>query len=172
MMDYDKYRTRGAYHYQMYEKGEPAWYKKCVDKCVEFCKGPTLDVGCGEGLVVEKIMENGFDAVGIDNDPTAIELSQVPTMLHDLSYPLPGSWEYMVCLNVIEHLEHPEAIKRIFNHNITKAAIIITDIPQEHPSPYHIKEFDPYELKQLFHTRKVKHFYVDDEFHGVEVYKT
>lgn len=168
-IDYDKYRTRGAYHYEWY-KTEP-WYRACVDKCVEFCKGSTLDVGCGEGLIVEKINENG-NAFGIDNDPEAIRLANdLRVQLHDLYKPIVGKFEYMVCLNVIEHLEHPEAIKRIFDRNITKAAIIITDMPQKNPSPYHVKEFTPYELKQMFHTRKVVPFKIDDNFHGIEVYK-
>lgn len=175
MKDYDKYRTRGAYHYDWYVKKDPEWYRKCVDKCVEFCKGSTLDVGCGDGVVTNLIAQN-YDATGVDFDHTAIDLAKMNAsrgsyIVHNLEDPLKGKWQYMVCLNVIEHLENPEAIKRIFNRNIAKAAIIITDVPQEHPSPYHIKEFTPYELKQMFHTRKVKHFYIDEEFHGIEVYK-
>lgn len=168
---FDKYRTKGAYHYEWY-KTEP-WYKACVDKCVEFCEGSTLDLGCGEGLVVDLLTQKGLEATGIDNEQSAIDLAdpELDVRLGSVYDQFHGKWEYMVCLNVIEHLEHPERIKEIFNRNITKAAIIITDVPQEHPSPYHVKEFSPYELKQMFHTRKVKAFKIDDNFHGIEVYK-
>lgn len=172
-MSFNKYRLRGAYHFSWY-KTEP-WYKACVDRCVEFCKGSTLDVGCGDGLVTKMILDKGYLAVGIDNDKVGVSLAVEHAFakvanLEDLKLSN-VKFEYMVCLNVIEHLEHPEVIKKIFNRNITKAAIIITDVPQEHPSPYHVKEFSPYELKQMFHTRKVKPFKIDDNFHGIEVYK-
>lgn len=172
--EFNKYKTRGAYHYDWYKTEH--WYKACVDRCVEFCKGSTLDVGCGDGVVSKLISERGYEVLGIDNDQTGLELAadnapKAQFRLMDIKPIHPDKWEYMVCLNVIEHLEDPEAIKRIFNRNITKAAIIITDMPQEHPSPYHIKEFSPYELKQMFHTRKVKSFKIDDNFHGIEVYK-
>lgn len=181
-MDFDKYQTRGAYHYQWYNSGEPDWYKKCVDRCLSFCSrnniadyNNVLDVGCGDGLVSDLLYDNGFDVTGIDNDETAIQLArehgQGVFRLEDINKPFKGRWELMVCLNVIEHLEDPEAIKRIFDRNITKAAIIITDMPQKNPSPYHVKEFTPYELKQMFHTRKVVPFKIDDNFHGIEVYK-
>lgn len=176
-MIFDKYATRGAYHYDWY-KTEP-WYKACVDRCVDFCKGSTLDVGCGDGLVTVKLREAGNEVCGIDNDRIAIELAKdkdeygwgLDFELADINSPIKGKWEYMVCLNVIEHLEDPNVIKRIFNRNITKAAIIITDMPQKQPSKYHVKEYSPYELKQLFHTRKVVGFQIDDNFHGVEIYK-
>lgn len=169
-MIFDKYKTRGAYHYDWY-KNNTFDYKDCVDKCVEFCKGSTLDVGCGEGLIVEKIVQNGFNAEGIDNSPDAVGLSGGFASLHDINKPLKGKWEYMVCLNVIEHLEKPERIKEIFNRNITKAAIIITDIPQGELPPEHFKEYTPYELKQMFHTRKVVPFRIGKDFHGIKVYK-
>lgn len=171
---FDKYQEKGAYHWDWYRNQE--WYRKCVDRCADFCKGSTLDVGCGDGVVSYKIAVKGFDVLGIDDNPTAIEFATAYNpygkfKAQDLNEKIKGKWEYMVCLNVIEHLERPERIKEIFNNNITKAAIIITDVPQEKPSKYHVKEFTPYELKQMFHTRKVIPFKIDDNFHGIEVYK-
>lgn len=172
-MDFDKYRNIGAYHYDWYNDPNYAWYKECVDKCVDFCEGSTLDLGCGEGLVVDMLNRKGIEATGIELEQSAVDLSDPELDIRQGSvYDLfMGKWEYMVCLNVIEHLERPERIKQIFDQNITKAAIIITDEPQENPSSYHIKEFSPNELKQLFYTRKVKSFRIDDNFHGIEVYK-
>lgn len=175
MTAFDKYKTKGAYHYDWYQT-QP-WYKACVDRCVQFCDGSTLDVGCGDGLVCHLLAHNGRQVTGIDDNAEGIALAidkahpDAEFLLQGVDEPLQGKWEYMVCLNVIEHLENPDAIKRIFNQNITKAMIIITDEPQEHPSPYHTKEYSPYELKQLFHTRKVIPFRIDENFHGIEVYK-
>ncbi len=175
MTDFNKYKTRGAYHYNWYENNTFD-YKDCVDTCVDFCKGSTLDVGCGDGVVSKLVSEQGHDVLGIDNDQTGLEFAadnapEAQFRLMDIKPIHPDKWEYMVCLNVIEHLEKPELIKQIFNRNITKAAIIITDIPQGDLPPEHVHEFTPYELKQMFHTRKVVPFRIGKDFHGIKVYK-
>lgn len=173
-MIFDKYRTLGAYHYDWYNSGKPEWYKKAVDRCVEFCKGATLDVGCGDGVVLDKLLEAGIPASGIDNDPYAIRLCNERGLIaypYDIAKTMPLHADYMVCLNVIEHLENPGNIKRIFKNNIAKAAIIITDMPQDEPSKYHVQEFTPYQLRRMFSRYKVKWFKIDDNFHGIEVYK-
>lgn len=175
MKAFDKYKLRGAYHYDWY-KNNTFNYKDCVDKCVEFAKGDTLDVGCGDGVVCRLVKDNGHSVIGIDNNGEALNLANqkcpdIEFMLNNIEEPLSGKWEYMVCLDVIEHLENPQAIKRIFNRNITKAAIIITDIPGKVTDPYHVHEFTMYELRQMFHTRKVKAFKIGENFHGIEVWK-
>lgn len=173
-MKFDKYRERGAYHYDWY-KNNAFDYKDCVDKCVEFCKGSTLDVGCGDGLVTKMILDKGYLAVGIDNDKVGVSLAieNAFAKLADLQdFKLSNvKFEYMVCLNVIEHLENPEVIKQIFDNNITKAAIIITDIPQGELPPEHFKEYTPEELKQMFAEWKAEPFKIGKDFHGVKVYK-
>lgn len=171
-MDFDKYRTRGAYHYDWY-KTNKFNYRDCVDKCVEFCKGSTLDLGCGEGVVVGLLEENGIEATGIEIEQSAVDLAdpQLDIRQGSVYDSFMGKWEYMVSLNVIEHLEHPEAIKQIFENNISKAAIIITDIPQLLLSRYHVHEFTPEELKDMFSEYKTKSFKIGKDFHGIEVYK-
>lgn len=167
---FPKYKERGAYHYDWY-KDNTFNYRDCVDKCVEFCKGPTLDIGAGEGLIVEKLLARGISAVGYDNDLDAVALSDSKVAKVDITRPFSGKWEYMVCLNVIEHLEDQDIIKKIFNKHIIKAAIIITDLPGQNLGKFHTKELSPYELSQLFYTRKVKRFNIGYSFHGIEVYK-
>lgn len=174
-MNFDKYETRGSYHYQWYEDNTFN-YKDCVDKCVKFCQGSTLDVGCGDG-VVTNLIGMKYIANGIDSSPMGIRYAiqagtQLATfMIADLYGKIKGKWEYMVCLDVIEHLERPERIKEIFKKNITKGAIIITDIPQKTLSEYHVHEFTPKELLDIFSDYKVEHFKVGKDFHGVKVYK-
>lgn len=124
MNTFNKYRTKGAYHWDWYETED--WYKRCVDECVKFCKGDTLDVGCGDGLLLSKLPEG---SLGIDSDPDAIRLAREKGLkvfeggIEDYSI---GNWDYMACLNVIEHLDNPLALKRWIRDNILKGAIIIT----------------------------------------------
>jgi 2-polyprenyl-3-methyl-5-hydroxy-6-metoxy-1,4-benzoquinol methylase len=179
-MSFNKYKERGAYHYGWYET-EP-WYKLCVDRVVEFCKGSTLDVGCGDGLVARRIADTGLRFIrGIDSDETAIALARqndggwedLYFDVHDLNRDLPdeSKYSYMACLNVIEHLPDPKGLVRLFNQTITKAGIIITDYPQENPSSHHVREYTPAELADLFKEWRVVPFKINDDFHGVEVYK-
>lgn len=153
-MKFTKYQERGAYHYKWYYEDKLDWYVKCVDRVVEFCKGPTLDVGCGEGLLTNKLPKG---SIGFDDDPLAIQLSlehvydTLRCFLVDLyEVPIEGAWEYLACLNVIEHLERPERIVEIFRDNITKAGIIITDEARATPGKFHIHEFTIDELMDLF----------------------
>lgn len=188
-MSFDKYKTRGAYHYQWYEDNTFD-YRDCVDACVEFCRGSTIDVGGGDGVIAKIIKDNGSHSLVLDNSQDALNLlfnidSEVWFVFTDLEdkksireaindpkdlAPYP-KYDYMCALNVIEHLEHPENLKYIFDRFVTKAAIIITDIPQGDLPPEHIHEFTPDELKQIFNMYKVVPFSIGKYFHGIEIYK-
>jgi 2-polyprenyl-3-methyl-5-hydroxy-6-metoxy-1,4-benzoquinol methylase len=76
--------------------------------------GPkVLDVGCGEGISLEKLTGMFGQAEGIDLDPVNVEicrregLSARQASVYDLPYP---TSEFDSCLfsEVIEHLERPE----------------------------------------------------------------
>lgn len=135
MSTFNKYRLKGAYHYDWYET-EP-WYKECVDTVVGFCEGDTIDVGCGDGLLAKKIAEKGWSCVGIDPDPHAIELAKKygrPALfqklaLDDATYELFArlqTIEYLACLNVIEHLDRPQGLIEMIHRTISEGAIIMT----------------------------------------------
>lgn len=180
-MKFDKYQKNGAYHYDWYDDPNYAWYKECVDRCVEFCKGETLDLGCGEGLVSQLIYENGFDQVGIDNSHEAVSLAHPELDIRhgDIENDIfAGSWEYLCCLNVIEHLKSPQRIIDIINGVITKGAIIITDKATDRPGRYHEHEYTKEELLDTFKEFKPKYFEINSTefgkpiaFIGVEIRK-
>ncbi len=48
----------------------PSYYKKAV----RYARGRVLDIGCGAGRHAIPLQEKGFDVVGIDNSPLAIEV--------------------------------------------------------------------------------------------------
>lgn len=174
-MIFNKYKERGAYHYDWY-KDNTFGYKDLVDSVVAFCKGHTLDVGCGDGVVANLLASKGYQVVGIDNDKEGLILARDSNgkalfQEHDIAWPLDGTWDYMACLNVIEHLENPKDIARIFKENIRKAAIIITD--EAHPTlgKYHTHEFTKNELMDLFKDYKPEYFEPAKGFIGVKVWK-
>lgn len=184
-MKFDKYRKNGAYHYEWYDDPNYAWYKECVDRVVDFCKGSTLDVGGGDGVVASKIIENGYIAIVADKDEQARLLCEKKDIAFnlididkfgfkkDLMQP-----EYMACLNTIEHLEKPENLKRIIRDNVTKGAIIITDKKTDRKGRYHEKEYSIEELVEVFKEFNLKPFEINSTefskpiiFIGVEITK-
>lgn len=175
MSTFNKYRTKGAYHWDWYETED--WYKQCVDECVKFCKGETLDVGCGDGLLLSKLPPG---SMGIDPDPDAIRLAaqkgmEMKSIVESSVYtPVDRSFPYMACLNVIEHLDRPEVLKGVVRDHVTKGAIIITidwqggAFGEDHKHEYTYKE-----LLEFFKEFKPEGFRLKDypEWIGVKIRK-
>ena len=75
-----------------------------------------LDVGCSSGYLARPLAERGCTVVGIEQDPTAAALARevceqvlvgdVETM--DLPFK-PGSFDVVLCGDLLEHLRDPEA---------------------------------------------------------------
>lgn len=180
---FDKYEKFGAYHYDWYDDPNYAWYKVCVDRCVEFCKGSTIDLGGGDGLVADMVAGNKVPVVVVDNSLEAMNIcnnKRIPFLTYDLNgiEGITGVWEYICCLNVIEHLHTSEIIEMFIEHNITKGAIIITDMPTDNKGRYHEHEYTKAELLDTFKEFKPKYFVINStecgkpiQFHGVEIKK-
>lgn len=172
-MTFNKYRTKGAYHYDWYETED--WYRWMIDKTVKFCKGSTLDIGCGEGLLVQKIEEHGYQATGIEPDNDARQLADPELDIRQGSAydSFWDKWDYLACLNVIEHLDYPEVIRELIRNNITKGAIITTIHWQGGELGYdHKFEWTYDEMMDFFKEFNPKGFrYKDTEWIGVEIRK-
>ena len=80
-------------------------------------------------------------------------------------------YEYLSCLNVIEHLKRPERVVEIFRDSITKAGIIITDAKAPSLGKYHVHEFNKEELLELFKDYRPEYFEPVEGFIGVKIYK-
>lgn len=184
-MKFDKYETKGAYHFGWYDDPNFAWYKECVDRIVDFCKGSTLDVGGGDGLVAKKLQELGYMTMVLDNDQTAAELCWSAGINFHLSDINKDSlaraevrFDYLCCLNTIEHLKSTDGITNLIRDNINNGAIIITDKATEHKGRYHEHEYTKEELLDTFKEFKPKYFEINSTefgkpitFIGVEIIK-
>jgi SAM-dependent methyltransferase len=65
------------------------------------CLGPTLDIGCGPGRLVDALTQRGVVALGIDISPVAVELTMArgaPALRRDVFEPLPGEgrWRHVL----------------------------------------------------------------------------
>lgn len=80
-------------------------------------KGPVLDIGCGDGLLLSKLKEKNITCEGLDVSEKAIELCRQKNLncnVIDLDVDELGfandHFEYVVMLDVLEHFLDPEKI--------------------------------------------------------------
>ncbi|HTI21333.1 MAG TPA: class I SAM-dependent methyltransferase [Kutzneria sp.] len=65
------------------------------------CLGPTLDVGCGPGRLVEALTRRGVIALGVDVSPVAVDLTKArgaPALCRDVFDRIPGEgrWRHVL----------------------------------------------------------------------------
>ncbi len=79
-------------------------------------EGTVLDLGCGDGLLLDLLRSQGVSGVGLDASPEAIRTCAekgLEVQIHTLSGPLPyqdASFDTVVLLDVLEHVYEPEAL--------------------------------------------------------------
>ena len=108
------YRHNEAYA-EFLANWDAAFYAKYADTLMTDRQGDRiLDVGCGAGQVVGKLTEAGFEAHGVDVSEPNLERARRYSercQLYDGRH-LPFADGHFACvgaLNVLEHVEHPEA---------------------------------------------------------------
>lgn len=102
--------------------GITKWYWDIRDRAIlkhtESVLGSIIDVGCGEGITLEKVIaqdKNRF-VLGIDSDPGSVFASRRLPVVRGNANMVPGmGWSCCLLIDVIEHLSRPmEAIRSIF----------------------------------------------------------
>lgn len=82
------------------ERGDEA----LVAAVTEWCDGPTVDLGCGPGRVVDLLLRRGIPALGVDDSPHAVRLTRergAAALRRDVFAPLPGEgrWSHAILLD-------------------------------------------------------------------------
>ena len=79
-------------------------------------KGPILDIGCGDGLLLSLLTEKGLIAEGVDISDQAVTRCRergLVAQVYDPSRPLPfpdETFESVTLLDVLEHVYDPKAL--------------------------------------------------------------
>ena len=150
-MKFTKYEKYGAYHWRQYEQGTK--YKRHADKVKNWVEEQgVLDIGAGDGLITSLV-----GAVGVDNEPKAVELAQekgVDVTLCD-GYDLKFTDEQFnsaMMIDVLEHFEHPvkalQEARRVIKNNL----YIVTPPKRDDGKltcEFHYQEWTPEELIDL-----------------------
>lgn len=98
-----------------------------------------LDLGCGEGFVLEALVEAGFDAelVGIDNSADAVAharervASSAEILCEDVRElsDLPRDFDVVMMLEVLEHLDDPDGTLQLLG-SLTTGHVLLS-VPRE-----------------------------------------
>jgi SAM-dependent methyltransferase len=68
---------------------------------VGMCVGPTIDLGCGPGRLVARLVQHGVPALGVDQSATAVALARrsgAPALRRDVFDSLPGTGRWNTVL--------------------------------------------------------------------------
>ena len=115
-----------------------SFYKTLIGEIKNLKVGTKVDVGCGEGYTLDRIIKEkiGKNYIGIDNSPTAINLGKelfpgVNLQVADI-YQLSladNSSDLVICTEVLEHLDNPfVALKEIIR--VSKKYLVLS-VPNE-----------------------------------------
>jgi SAM-dependent methyltransferase len=79
--------------------------------------GPVLDIGCGSGQLVRCLLDDGYDAAGIDVSPEQVALARAAGIgqvrqgdYRDLLCARPGRLAAVTATDLLEHLTKPEVL--------------------------------------------------------------
>ncbi len=132
-------------------------------------RGPVLDVGCGGGLFLRILKEQGTRVIGLDVSPEAAGVAWhhngVPTLCGDLvRVPLPQqSCSVVTMFHVVEHLSDPHAYLRSAHQLLQPSGRLVVQVPNIDcwqfallrsswngvDVPRHLYDFRPSDLKRL-----------------------
>ncbi len=96
-----------------------------------------LDVGCGNGGLALPLAALGYDVVGTDIDSASIEYCRALNRFANARFVLTdgtlweidGRFDLIVCSEVIEHLENPDALISVMCAKLSPAGHLFVTIP-------------------------------------------
>ena len=95
-------------------------------------RGKILDIPAGTGALSHKLKEMGFDVHCCDINEDHFKLTELPFKKGDMNKRLPydrDSFDYVICLEGIEHTENPFNAMREFARVIRKGGKLILSFP-------------------------------------------
>ena len=95
-------------------------------------RGALLDVPAGEGALAARLIEAGFDVRCCDLYPEIFRLDGVDIHQGNLDAELPfddRSFDYVTCLEGLEHIENPQQAMREFSRLMRPGGHLIVSVP-------------------------------------------
>jgi SAM-dependent methyltransferase len=95
-------------------------------------RGALLDVPAGEGALAARLIDDGFDVRCCDLYPEIFRLEGVDVHQGNLDAELPfgdRSFDYVTCLEGLEHIENPQQAMREFARMLKPGGHLIVSVP-------------------------------------------
>jgi len=96
-------------------------------------KGRVLDLGCGSGDYAKRLKDTGFDVVAGDIDTVRFRYKDEIEFKHcDITKEMPfpdGSFDYVVFMEVVEHLRNPYVVMPEINRIIKSNGSLVMSTP-------------------------------------------
>jgi SAM-dependent methyltransferase len=106
------------------------------DKVIEMMdkepRGKVLDVPCGTGILADRLRKMGFQVSCCDINSSYFSVPDLKIELGDLNQSLPypdHTFDYLVCLDGIEHTESPSNAIREFQRVLRKGGKLFLSTP-------------------------------------------
>lgn len=175
IQDFAKYRRCGAYHWA---RTHGAWWKRSplLEALYHFAVSGVarhhtlenrlgLDVGCGDGVMVDRFLHLGARVVGLDSQPEALELARKLTSVgrnavmwvradaHNLPFS-DNTFDFVTCIEVIEHLNKADLCIAEVRRILKPGGVFVVTTPEASSErgvrdAFHVHEFTSGELSGL-----------------------
>lgn len=142
-------------------------------------QGPILEVGCGKGIVVRYLRDDGFDITGIELAPVAPLTDMVAHVrtgidVMDLEPAIADRVRTVLLLDVIEHLEDPKGFLEAIRRKMPALTHVLVTVParQELFSNFdrfngHYRRYDPDMVRAHVDPQRKLNFRASYVFHGL-----
>lgn len=166
-IEFNKYKQRGAYHWDQISNSIRDHNAFVVERYAAVIRAAhplsgkkVLDLGCGDAALSFLLHKEGAIVTGLDLDLIGVQLGRQKLMSHQTDVPLAiasgydvpfaeGSFDCVICSEVIEHVQLPERLLQEIWRVLTKNGKVVLTTPhrlKEHPDRYHVQEFFPDQL--------------------------
>lgn len=128
-----------------YRKGEASWetfFARVADDVVRsFSPKTVFDAGCGVGFLVEALWDRGVEAHGRDISEYAISKVRRETaeycQVGSVTDPIDGTYDLVVCLDVLEHLDADGADRAIEQLTAASDRVLFSSTAKDVGEPTH-----------------------------------
>jgi ubiquinone/menaquinone biosynthesis C-methylase UbiE len=95
-------------------------------------RGRLLDVPAGHGALAVRLKQIGFEVYGCDLYPQIFDAEEIEIKAGDLDGKLPyddNSFEHVVCIEGLEHIENPANAIREFSRLLKPGGTLVVSVP-------------------------------------------